>query len=382
MKNNGHLVYISQSLLSSDKANSVHVINMTTALAKYCEVTLIHASSSKDSNLKCKIAADFGKNIDVFLKGFLWKKVPGYAVIYSLKALWYLYFGMEKKVDVVVSRCMYSSFLLSMLGRHKLIYESHALPRTKLHAYLESKIFSARCTFQIILITQELLKSYQTMYGARLCTKKISILPDGANELNGYPSKESPTLQRIVSKGRYLLYGGSLLPGKGAETVVKIAEQMPKVEFVIAGGDSNSIENLKKKSTSNVTFLGRVQYKDMMALQFFAHILLLPNEPVVLTDSGRVNIGGWTSPLKMFEYMATGRPIISSDLPVLKEILVDKHNALLVRHDAVDQWVTAIEKIVVDSRLEKIIGENAQKDLSAYYTWDKRALKIIRLCQE
>jgi glycosyltransferase involved in cell wall biosynthesis len=379
MKNKKHLVYVSQSLLSSNKANSVHVINMTSALAKYCNVTLIHAYQLKDPNLNRKIFSDFGKNIDVFLKGLYWKNIPGYAVIYSFKAVLYLCFGIKNKVDIVYCRCMYSAFLLSMLGFYKIIYESHALPRTKLHVYLERKIFQAKSTSRIILITQELLKSYEVKFGKNFCSEKVSIFPDGANEIDKELSLGSIALRNIVLKGSYIFYGGSLLPGKGVETILKIASKAKNIEFVIAGGDSNSVEKLKGISTRNVTFLGKVQYKEMMVLQASARILLLPNEPIVLTDSGRVNIGGWTSPLKMFEYMASGRPIVSSDLSVLKEVLVDNYNALLVCYDAIDEWIIAIEKILSDNHLEKFLGDNAKRDLSANYTWDKRALRISRL---
>ena len=79
----------------------------------------------------------------------------------------------------------------------------------------------------------------------------------------------------------------------------------------------------------------------------------------------------------MFEYMSVGLPIISSDLPVLNEILTHKHNSLLVKPDDVFEWSTALNQLKESQDLSNTIGQNAYKDFKKNYTWELRAKKMI-----
>ncbi len=83
------------------------------------------------------------------------------------------------------------------------------------------------------------------------------------------------------------------------------------------------------------------------------------------------------SPLKMFEYMAAGKPIISSDLPVLREVLEDGRNAILVPADDLAAWESAIHRLSGDPDLGLRLGEAARRDLHERYTWDARAGRVL-----
>jgi glycosyltransferase involved in cell wall biosynthesis len=85
------------------------------------------------------------------------------------------------------------------------------------------------------------------------------------------------------------------------------------------------------------------------------------------------------SPMKMFEYMAAGRPIISSNLPVLKEVLVEKLNALLVTPDDVSEWVEAANLLQENPELSNRIALSARSDYESEYNWCTRALKLRSL---
>jgi glycosyltransferase involved in cell wall biosynthesis len=79
----------------------------------------------------------------------------------------------------------------------------------------------------------------------------------------------------------------------------------------------------------------------------------------------------------MFEYMSVGTPIISSDLQVLREILVDRHNSLLVKPDDVIEWLTALNLLIKDKNLAERLGTNAYKEFIEKYTWEIRAKKML-----
>jgi glycosyltransferase involved in cell wall biosynthesis len=85
----------------------------------------------------------------------------------------------------------------------------------------------------------------------------------------------------------------------------------------------------------------------------------------------------WCSPMKMFEYMATGAPIITSDLPVLGEVLRHEHNALVAPADDVASWQHAIARLVADPALAGRLAQQAFADLVQGHTWDTRVRSIF-----
>ena len=95
-------------------------------------------------------------------------------------------------------------------------------------------------------------------------------------------------------------------------------------------------------------------------------IILFPNRP---------HYAFYASPLKLFEYMASGRPIIASDLPALREILNDK-NALFFEPGNADDLARAIKMLKQSQALGYHLSQQALSDVKEY-TWDKRALKIL-----
>ena len=93
---------------------------------------------------------------------------------------------------------------------------------------------------------------------------------------------------------------------------------------------------------------------------------------------GGNDIAAWMSPLKLFEYMAHELPIVSSDLPVLREVLKDQDNALLCDPDDIGAWVSAIERLRLDDQLRRLWHRRASDDFARLYTWEKRVQRILR----
>ena len=110
-------------------------------------------------------------------------------------------------------------------------------------------------------------------------------------------------------------------------------------------------------------------------------ILLMPYQEKVSIGVKGHDTAQWMSPMKMFEYMATGLPIISSDLPSLREVLQNKKNALLVSPSDPRAWCDALDCLSLDSELACRIGKKAYQDYKDKYTWGARARKIISLLE-
>lgn len=81
--------------------------------------------------------------------------------------------------------------------------------------------------------------------------------------------------------------------------------------------------------------------------------------------------------MKIFEYMAAGKPILASDLPVIREVLQDGQNALLAPPDNPKGWLAALERLK-DESLRKNLAEQAYNDLTGKYSWQKRAQVVLK----
>jgi glycosyltransferase involved in cell wall biosynthesis len=102
--------------------------------------------------------------------------------------------------------------------------------------------------------------------------------------------------------------------------------------------------------------------------------LLMPYQRRVAASSGG-DIARYLSPMKVFEYMAAGRPILSSDLPVLKEIL-SPQNALLLPAQDTPAWAAALQTLQTDPDRGRLLAEQARQDVQRY-TWKRRAEIIL-----
>ncbi|MEK8143055.1 glycosyltransferase [Streptomyces sp. M10(2022)] len=106
-------------------------------------------------------------------------------------------------------------------------------------------------------------------------------------------------------------------------------------------------------------------------------VVLAPYQAKVYTAGGHCETGRWASPMKLFEYMAHGRAIIASDLPVLREILQDGVNCLLRPPDDPDAWADAVEHLVSDAAFGRSLGDAARQQFLHRHTWRHRANLVL-----
>ena len=102
-----------------------------------------------------------------------------------------------------------------------------------------------------------------------------------------------------------------------------------------------------------------------------ANILVIPN-----SASSKIS-SEYTSPLKLFEYMASGCPIVASNLPSLREVL-DEKNCVFAKPDNPESFKEAIEKVLNDIEFSSSIAKKALEDVSSY-SWEDRAKNILKI---
>lgn len=200
------------------------------------------------------------------------------------------------------------------------------------------------------------------------------LVASDAVDLSRFPTLSAPQSLDLGRAG----YIGSLYAGKGMEVIVKLARHLPKLPIDVYGGNRRD----RRKWTPQLAGIPGVRLHGPIApaevplrLREFG-IALLPNQPAVQLPNGD-DIGEFTSPMKLFEYMAAGRAIIASDLPVLREVLQNERNCLLVPYDCEWAWVEAIRRLQNDASLAARLAAQARQDAETRYSFRSRFESIL-----
>ncbi len=174
-----------------------------------------------------------------------------------------------------------------------------------------------------------------------------------------------------------MLCSGHLYAGRGVELFLGLAEKFPQASFVWVGGRPEEVASWKIKAANlaNVIFTGFVPNESIPLYQSAADVLLMPYGRMVSTSSGG-NTAEICSPMKMFEYMAAGRAILSSDLAVLHEVL-DDSSAIFCPLEDVQAWATALGGLLADPKKRQALGQGGRAAVE-HYSWIARAKRSLK----
>ncbi len=282
--------------------------------------------------------------------------------------------------DVLYTWLPQAAWLASRLGLPTLL-ELHDRPSGRLGPHLLRWFATSRTPHRLLFITQALRRVLESEFGIRVADEQAVIAPDGV-DLERYlnlPSAQELRSQLGLPSGLLALYTGHLYPGRGMQILECLAQHLPQVNFVWLGGRPADVEGWRERAASqglaNLRVLGFIENRLIPAYQSAADVLLMPYERVITTSSGG-NTADICSPMKMFEYMAAGRAILSSDLPVLREVL-NEENAILLPPDEPAAWVEALQRLMLDETLRQRLGSRARLDVEQY-TWQSRAEKCLK----
>ncbi|MDX8538549.1 glycosyltransferase family 4 protein [Mesorhizobium abyssinicae] len=204
---------------------------------------------------------------------------------------------------------------------------------------------------------------------------KIIVAADGADAMISSVQPVKASSGSKLSVG----YVGHLYPGKGMEIIADLAPLCPWAHFAVVGGRREDVQYWKARTAtlSNLTLHGSLPHAAVPARLAHFDVVLAPYKRSVIVSNGRMDVASWMSPLKIFEYMASEKAIIASDLPVLREILTDGVTALLCDPDDVRSWAAALERLAQDPAERRRLGRSAREFLLSGYTWKQRAEKIL-----
>lgn len=243
------------------------------------------------------------------------------------------------------------------------VLELHCLPSEADQENFKLLCFSPRLRL-IVVISQALKNDLEEILSVGV---NIVVAPDAANEkkFEGYTDFGG-------SKDLVCGYVGGCFPGKGLEVLKPLSHLLKGMDVELFGDTLGGVENECPLKCN-----GKIPYSAVPHAFKRFQIALLPNQPSVLMSDGS-DIGKYTSPMKMFEYMAAGKAIVASDLPILREVLTNEVNALLVPHDDVSAWADAIRRLNADRVLASKIAKRARRDFIEQFSYASRAKKILQ----
>ncbi|MFZ5559802.1 MAG: glycosyltransferase family 4 protein [Patescibacteria group bacterium] len=383
------IIYITTSVIPAEKANSYQTMKMCEAFTKLGgEVELIipvrfggvveKANPFEYYGIreKFKIKRVFSLDLIPFKKyiGHLGFWVQN--ISFALLTLIYLFF---KRSDIIYSRDRFTLLFLSLFKKN-LIYEAHSLP-SKFRFY--EKFLYQRIKFVIVItkLMREILMKESIKEKNRIFVAPDAVDLEMFDRIN--KSKEELRQELNLPQHKILISYIGQFYTKGREKglgdmlrALKILKDEGRGDLMMmfVGGKEEEIRDYQEETkrvgllNRDLIFVKRVPFSEVPRYEKASDILVIP-------FPWEKHYAYYCSPLKLFEYMASRKPIVASDLPSIREIL-NERNSILVKPGDPSSLAKGIEEFLNKPDLAKRVSEQASKDVQKY-TWGRRAKKIL-----
>jgi glycosyltransferase involved in cell wall biosynthesis len=365
--------YLSKSLIPSAHADSIQVMKMCAAFAQCGNTVTLFATRAQDP---CEdIFAYYGVAESFSLRFDYPEPQRKEKPYFGSRYRWALAREFRRRPpDLFYGRDIFRLLAAADVGR-PVVCEVHDVPneRDRFRRLIEHPALA-----RIVAITEALKDDLRSSY-PNVPPEKIVVFPDGADPP---PDGLRPATLRSSRPGQVkVCYTGSLYPGKGMEVIAQLPRVCPFADFHLVGGSDEDIQRWQRglAGSPNVFFYGRQEPRAVAGYIAAADIALAPYQRKV-EGHGGAEIGRWMSPMKIFEYMALAKPIVASDLRVLREILDDGVTAILVPPDDIDAWARVLQSLSEDPGSRRALGERAYAAFGSRFTWLGRGRSILRAC--
>ena len=376
-----------------ERANGVQIVKMAAALARSGALTTLFVRQS-DPRPTAEVLALFGLHphpgLEVRRVAVLHRKgsftVP--RVTYLLRVLRAATAAAARGAVVFTRDLQLADLLLRLARRVRLVYEAHAVesvmygergalygtgevPKAKKVARLfarEGRVWRKAAGF--VTTTTGIRDSFVEAYGPR---DGVRVVPNGCDvpESRGFPGLAPEQPPRV-------LYAGQLYPWKGVEVLVEAMARVPAARLVIVGGmpgepDTERVRALVEARglSARTEMRGLVPQAEVQPELRRARVVVVPFLRSLMTERH-------TSPLKAFEAMAAGRPLVVSDLPSSREFLRHGENALLVPPGDAEALGEAVRSLLEAPALAERLGQAAYAE-APRFSWDARARHLCGL---
>jgi len=254
---------------------------------------------------------------------------------------------------------------------------------------LATRIEQANLTAaDLVTVVSEPLREHLLERG--IPDERILVNPNGVDADRFRPDRDGmPVRQRLGLSDKCVIgFIGTFGPWHGAESLAlafaRFLERRPDLVDTVCllligdGVRLPAVRGLIEKygRAGSVRFTGLVSQVEAPDYLAACDILVAP------TDANRDGSEFFGSPTKLFEYMAMGRGIVATELGQVPTILTQEETALLVPPGDSDALAAAIERMVVDAKLRRLIGAAARKQAVEKHTWRRHADRLFGKIEE
>ena len=354
-----NLFYATRISLPSNAAQSLQVDQMCQNFNKIFNFVLI--SPLTNENYKK-------------IKFYKWIRIPVFFKKNFLKYIEFLFklffFFIKKKIDIFYTRDI-ALIILIFFFKGKFCFEIHQEP--KFLSKILINFFKKKKNFYIVTISEN-LKQY-LIKNFYLDPKKILVAHDGVDilkfdRLRKFSKNILKKKLKLPLNQTIIIHTGSLYQGRGIDVFLNILTKIDNIYVVFIGGQLSEVLDWEKKyiKFNNIKFISKKKHFISVMYQMAADILINPN-------TMQSKIWKHTSPLKIFEYMSTLNPIISTNIGSTAEVLNDS-NSIKFQYGDDNTLIKSIN--VCTTELDKIalLTANALKEVRNKYTWICRCNKI------
>ena len=373
------LIYITNTRLPSEKANSYQSMQMCSSFSKYFDEVELWTGRGRNTKELSEIKDVFeyyniGKSFLIrkffqfdsiilgYLNEFLWANLRDF--VFSVNVCLHLIRYRKSQEVLIYTRVWYLLYVFRFFKKiglvdNRIFYESHKFSKFLLKPL--NRIDG------LIVVNNYLYSLYKDNG-----LKKLFVAHDGVN-IDDYKNISDYKFQ-AENKEFNVVYTGSLFLWKGVNTLIDSIKYLPNnVKLTFIGGSAQYLVDFKQyvkdsRGKNRVTIVPHIPKKDLLQYIEIADVLVLPN-------SAKDKMSLYTSPIKMFEYMASKRPIVASGLPSIKEILSDQDNAILFTPDEPKDLANKILNVLTNDCSELV--RRALSDVEPY-TWSTRAKNIVK----
>lgn len=368
------IVCIAASFVPSNTANSIQVVKAAHALSEIGnEVTLLVPG---DGSVSWKVLKEHYGLAHPFEFSWIQENLFFHRYDFAYKAV-----KTAKKMDPdLIYTWALQAAVLSLWEGKPTILELHDQVTGRVGPWLFRRFWHSKTKKRLLTNTQALKNRIIQTFNLQQYEEQMLIGPNGV-ELERYQGLSTPeeTRQALgLAPGFTAGYTGHFYAGRGMQLMFDLAKSLPEINFLWVGGQAEDVVLWQRRAESaglnNLHLTGFIDNALLPRYQAAGDVLLMPYGEQI-AGSGGGNSAEIASPMKMFEYMAAGRAIISSDLPVIHEIL-DENTAVFCPPEDLSAWQEALLELRSSKNRCEHLGMMAREAVKKY-TWQKRAKKAL-----
>ena len=370
-----NIFYIGSPQLFGEGASSIHVARMCEAFAEHghnVELILPIEIEKVDDfftyynvNSKFRINRTFGLN-----SGPLRHMVHGFMSLFKM-------FPVDN-YDFIITRNITFAYLASFF-KQRIVIDIHHPPVNYLSKIAIRRFIKVKNIVKISCNSEGTKENLEKNFGF---SKKFQVLHNGVNLKTFKPNKDIDRFKEaldIPKSNIVASYIGNTYKGRGIEKIIELSKINENIYFLVVGGedsDNNDYAELLGSNQKNILFTGHIKNIDIPNYLGVSDILLIPYSSDFTIKGGSMAFD-YSSPIKIFEYLASGKPIIASDLPSISRILTNNVTSILVDPNSTEALNNALNLLANDQKLSKEMSQNCL-NLSKEFTWLNRAQMMLK----